>query len=152
MASYQSITIVGNVGGEPEKRMTQGGKAVANFNVAVNEKRGGEDHTEWFRCVAWEKTADVAAQYVHKGDQVMIVGRLQTRKWTDDKGQERSAVEVVVDRLVLLGGRRDSQSDGAAATRPAAGRQTVPNGNAWGQPAGGGAPPTDSGWGDPVPF
>jgi len=151
MASYQSITIVGNVGGEPEKRMTQGGKAVANFNVAVNEKRGGEDHTEWFRCVAWEKTADVAAQYLHKGDQVMIVGRLQTRKWTDDKGQERSAVEVVVDRLVLLGGRRDSQSDGPAANRPAAGRGTAPAGNAWGQPAPSAATPPDPGWGD-IPF
>lgn len=120
MSSYQKIIIEGNLGGDPESRQTQNGKLVASFSVAVNEKRGGTDHTEWFRCVAWEKTGEVARDYLRKGDCVLLEGRLQTRDWTDKDGQTRKSTELVVDRLVLQG-RKDAQAPGAPPqSRPAA--------------------------------
>jgi single-strand DNA-binding protein len=109
--SYQVVIIQGNVGAAPERRMTSTGKAVANFSVAVNEgKRGTEEaHTEWFRCVAWERTADVAVQYLQKGHQVLLQGRLQTRSWKDQQGMDRQTTELVVDRLTLLSNSQPQQ-------------------------------------------
>jgi len=104
--------LLGNVGRNPEIRYTQGGSAVANFSVATGERRkvGGEwqDHTEWHACTAWGKLAETCSNYLTKGKQVYIEGRLQTRKWEKD-GVTRYQTEIVVDQLVLLGGSGEKQ-------------------------------------------
>jgi single-strand DNA-binding protein len=103
------VTLLGNVGKNPEIRYTQSGTAVANFSLAVGERRkvGNEwkDHTEWFSIVAWSKLAETCSNYLSKGKQVYIEGRLQTRKWDDRDGNTRYSTEIVADQLVLLGGK-----------------------------------------------
>ena len=111
------VQIIGNLGRDPEMRYTQGGQAVTNFTVAVNRNRRDQDgnaseDTEWFRVVAFDKLGEIADQYLRKGGQVYVEGRLQGRKYTDREGVERTAVEVVAGDLVLLGGRR---AEGEAA-------------------------------------
>ena len=101
------IIIAGNVGKDADLRYTQSGKAVANFSVAVNEtfKNGNgekEQRVEWFRCVAWQRLAEVAGEYVTKGRPVLVEGRLQTRTWTDRDEIERTTFEVVIRSLHLL--------------------------------------------------
>lgn len=99
--------LLGNVGREPEIRYTQSGAAVANFSVATGERRkvGGEwqDHTEWHNIVAWGKLAETCSNYLSKGKQVYIEGRIQTRKWDDKDGNTKYSTEIVADQLVLLG-------------------------------------------------
>ena len=115
------VQIIGNLGRDPEMRYTQGGQAVTNFTVAVNRTRRDQDgnaseDTEWFRVVAFDKLGEIADQYLRKGGQVYVEGRLQSRKYTDREGVERTAVEVVAGDLVLLGGRR--AEEGAAPGSP----------------------------------
>lgn len=113
--SYSKTIIEGRVGKEPETRYAANGKAICNFSVAVSEKRGGEEETTWFRVVTFEKTAEIAQQYVRKGGSVLIEGRMKSRQWDDKEGNKRESWELVCDRLVLLGGRQD----GASAPQPA---------------------------------
>lgn len=113
--SYCKIIIQGNVGQEPEMRYTPDGKPVANFSIAVSEKRKGEEQTTWFRCTAFDKTAEIVSQYVAKGNPVLVDGRISSRKFTDKQGAERESWEVTVDRLTLLGGKPKE----AQETRPA---------------------------------
>jgi single-strand DNA-binding protein len=103
--SYCKIIIQGNVGQDPDMRYTADGKPVANFSIAVSEKRGGDETTTWFRCTAFGKTAEIVSQYLHKGDSALIDGRIASRKFTDKAGAERESWEVTVDRLTLLGGK-----------------------------------------------
>lgn len=105
--SFQSVTILGNVGKEPEIRQLNSGDNVANFSIAVSEKRKGEDNTVWFRCTAFGKTAGVVESYVHKGSKVLVQGRIQTREYEKD-GAKVQAWEVVVDRLSLESPKADS--------------------------------------------
>lgn len=116
---------LGNLGRPAELRYTKDGAAVASFSVACTESWKGQDgaaqeRTEWVKCVYWGKAAEAVAEYLTKGKQVYVEGRLQTRKWTDKDGNERYTTEVRVDRLQLLGGghRRDAEGreDPAAAT------------------------------------
>ena len=108
MASFNRALLIGNVGGEPEIRYTAAGKAVANFSLATSEKvlnkETGErvEKTEWHNIVLWDKQAETAAEYVKKGSLLHIEGRLQTRKWTDKAGVERSITEIVAERFQLL--------------------------------------------------
>ncbi len=110
------VILIGRSGGDATLKFTQAGKPVANFSLAVNESfktRDGErkDHVEWFNCVCWGKLAEVAGQYVTKGKQVFLEGRLQSRKYDDRKGNPREAIEVVVTHLRLLssnGNKNDS--------------------------------------------
>ncbi len=118
------VQIIGHVGRDPETRSTASGQAVTNFTVAVNRTRRGpdgtaSDDTEWFRVVAWEKLAEIAGEYLRKGGQVYVEGRLQSRRYTDREGVEHTAVEVVASDLVLLGGRGDEASQGAPARQQA---------------------------------
>jgi single-strand DNA-binding protein len=103
------VILLGNVGKDPEIRYTQSETAVANFSLAVGERRkvGGEwqDHTEWVNIVAWSKLAETCSNYLSKGKQVYIEGRLQTRKWDDRDGNTRYSTEIVADQLVLLGAK-----------------------------------------------
>ncbi len=105
-----NIAIVsGNLGRDPEVRFTQSGRAVANFSVATNESWIGQDgnrqeRTEWHNIVVWGKQAESCGQYLAKGRQVLVHGRIQTRKWTDQNGQDRYTTEIVAQRVQFLGG------------------------------------------------
>lgn len=106
MAGVNKVIIVGNLGRDPEVRFTQGGAAVCNLSVAVGErvKKGEtwEDHTEWFRVVVFGKTAENAGQYLQKGRQVYVEGKLRQREYEKD-GQKQRSTEVVADVLQWLG-------------------------------------------------
>ncbi len=139
MGSVNKVILVGNLGRDAELRYTPGGAAVANFSIATTEtwtdKNSGErrDQTEWHRVVLWGKPAETLNDYLKKGRQIYVEGRLQTRQWDDRDGNKRSTTEVRSDRIVLLGGRRDDAAGGrrgsyeeqvsspAPATEPAGG-------------------------------
>ena len=111
MAGVNKGIIVGNLGNDPEMRTMPNGEAVANISVATSEswtdKNTGEkkEVTEWHRIVIYRKLAEIAAQYLRKGSQVYIEGRLKTRKWQDNNGQDRYSTEIQCDNLQMLGGR-----------------------------------------------
>lgn len=111
------VMIIGRLGRDPEMRYTPSHRAVTNFNVAVGrswKSADGERHseTEWFNVVAWGGLAEICHQYLSKGQQVYIEGRLQTRKWEDDEGQPRSTVEIVAKEMIMLG--KNKKNDGSA--------------------------------------
>lgn len=127
MASVNKVILIGNLGSDPEVRYTQGGSAVANFNIATNEswtnKDGKrEERTEWHRIVVWGKQAELCGEYLSKGRTVYIEGRLQTREWNDKDGNRRFTTEVVAVRTQFLGGRGEGAGQGAPseAAAPAA--------------------------------
>jgi single-strand DNA-binding protein len=110
MASVNKVILVGNLGRDPEVRYMPSGDAMANLNLATTDTwkdKSGEkqEKTEWHRVVMFGKTAEIAGEYLKKGSQVYIEGRLQTRKWTDKEGQERYTTEIVADRMQMLGSR-----------------------------------------------
>ncbi|MCX8044354.1 MAG: single-stranded DNA-binding protein [Desulfobacterota bacterium] len=108
--SVNKVILIGRLGRDPEIRYTPSGTAVANFSVATSFKpKEGEEKTEWHRCVAFGRTAEVCGQYLHKGSQVYVEGRLQTRDWEDKDGNKRSTTEVLIERMQMLGskGERD---------------------------------------------
>ena len=99
--SYQITIIEGNLGSDPENRRTAQGKQVTSFSVAVNEGSGQDQHTEWFNCVCFEKTAELAGN-LHKGERILLQGRLRTSTWKDPQGVEHRKTELRVDRLTFL--------------------------------------------------
>jgi single-strand DNA-binding protein len=108
MSGVNKVILVGNLGSDPTTRYTQSGTAVANFNIATTERfnnKSGEreERTEWHRIVAWGKLAEICQQYLKKGKQVYIEGRLQTRSWEDQQGNKRYTTEVVARDMVMLG-------------------------------------------------
>src|SRR3954453_22318431 len=110
MASVNKGILIGNLGRDPEVRYMPSGDAVANITIATTETwkdEGGEkqEQTEWHRVAMFGKTAEIAGEYLKKGSQVYIEGRLQTRKWTDKEGQERYTTEIRADRMQMLGSR-----------------------------------------------
>jgi single-strand DNA-binding protein len=119
MAGINKVILIGNLGRDPEIRYTaQGGTAVANFTLATSESfttREGkrEDRTEWHRIVVWGKTAELCTQYLAKGRQVYIEGRIQTREWEDKDGQKRRTTEVVAQTVQFLGGPKGSGGSGS---------------------------------------
>ena len=130
--------IIGNLGNDPEMRYTQNGNQVANFSVATTERWRGQDgqmqeQTEWHRCVAFGKLAEICGQYLTKGSRVYIEGKLQTRKWQDQSGQDRYTTEIVAREMKMLGDKRE-QGGGDSPTRYAG----APSGRG---PDAGGRPP-----------
>lgn len=114
MASLNKVTLIGNLGADPEVRYLDGGAVVAQFNVATTEKytnRTGEkvEQTEWFRVELWNEQAKVAEQYLKKGNPVYIEGRLRTELWTDKEGKERFSLRVRATTMQLLGSPNDRQ-------------------------------------------
>ena len=110
MASVNKVILIGNVGRDPETRYMPSGDAMVNLSLATTDQwkdKNGEkqEKTEWHRIVIFGKTAEIAGQYLRKGSQIYIEGRLQTRKWTDKEGQERYTTEIVADRMQMLGSR-----------------------------------------------
>ncbi len=108
MPNYCQITIAGHVGRDPETRYSTDGKAVSNFSVAYSYRTKGEKATTWFRVAAFDKTADVVSQYVKKGTPVLVSGEMRSREYTDKDGNKRESWEIACNRLVLLGGKSDS--------------------------------------------
>jgi len=110
------VILVGRLGRDPEIRYTQNGQAVANFTLATNEvwrDRDGErqERTEWHRIVAWGKQAEFCGNYLGKGRQVFVEGRIQSREWEDREGEKRRTTEIVAQTIQAIGGRRDSDGD-----------------------------------------
>ena len=111
MGSVNKVILVGNLGKDAEVRYTTGGSAVATISVATtevwNDKSSGErqEKTEWHRVVIWGKTAENLKDYLTKGKQIYVEGKLQTRKWQDRDGNDKYTTEIRSDRIVLLGGR-----------------------------------------------
>ncbi|MBB5392280.1 MULTISPECIES: single-stranded DNA-binding protein [unclassified Herbaspirillum] len=112
MASVNKVIIVGNLGRDPETRYMPNGEAVTNIAVATTEswkdKNSGEkkELTEWHRITFYRKLAEIAGQYLKKGSQIYVEGRLQTRKWQDKEGVERYTTEIIADTMQMLGSRQ----------------------------------------------
>ena len=125
MAGVNKVIIVGNLGNDPEIRTMPNGEAVANITVATseswNDKNTGErrEVTEWHRIVFYRRQAEVAGEYLRTGSKVYVEGRLKTRKWQDQNGQDRYTTEIQGDVLQMLDSRSDRQSGGyAPAAQP----------------------------------
>jgi single-strand DNA-binding protein len=105
------VILVGNLGADPETRYTASGAAVTNVSLATTDswrdKQSGErqERTEWHRVVFFSRLAEIAGEYLRKGSQVYVEGRLQTRKWQDQNGQDRYTTEIVANEMQMLGGR-----------------------------------------------
>jgi single-strand DNA-binding protein len=118
MASVNKVIIVGNLGRDPETRYMPNGEAVTNIAVATTEswkdKNTGEkkELTEWHRITFYRKLAEIAGQYLKKGSQIYVEGRLQTRKWQDKEGVERYTTEIIADTMQMLGGRQGAGGGG----------------------------------------
>ncbi len=144
MASVNKAIIVGNLGADPEQRYTQNNTPVTTFRVATTDqwtdKQSGQkqERTEWHRIVAWGRLAEICGQYLRKGKQVYIEGRLQTRDWEDQQGQKRYTTEIVAQTMQMLG--RPGEAGGYDAGPAGGNRQPAA------QPAAQGG-----GQGDPFP-
>ncbi len=117
------VILVGNLGANPEVRFTQGGTSVANLRIATTERwtdKNGQkqEATEWHRVVLFGRQAEVAQQYLTKGRQVYIEGRIRTRQWQDQQGQKRYSTEIVGTNMQLLGGRSEGAREDMGATVP----------------------------------
>ena len=110
MASVNKVILVGNLGKDPEVRYMPSGDAITNITMATTDSwkdKNGEkqEKTEWHRVAFFGKLAEIAGEYLKKGSQVYVEGRLQTRKWQDKEGQDRYTTEIVADRMQMLGSR-----------------------------------------------
>jgi single-strand DNA-binding protein len=111
MGSVNRVFLIGNLGRDAELNYTQGGDAVSTLNMATtevwNDRQGNkQEKTEWHRVVLWGKTAESLQEYLVKGKQIWVEGKLQTRQWDDKDGNKRYTTEVRADRVTLLGGGR----------------------------------------------
>ncbi len=120
MASVNKVILIGNLGADPETRYAPSGDAICNLRIATTEtwkdKATGErrEATEWHRVVFFGRLAEIAAQYLRKGSQVYVEGRLQTRKWQDKDGQDRYTTEIRGDEMKMLGSRQGMGGDAPA--------------------------------------
>jgi single-strand DNA-binding protein len=113
--SLNKVMLIGHLGKDPEVRYTASGKAVATFTLATSQQWRDQDgndqeRTEWHRVVAWGRLGEVCGEYLSKGRQAFIEGRIQTRDWEDQDGNKRTTVEIVANDLILLGGGGQSQN------------------------------------------
>lgn len=114
--SLNKVMIIGRLGRDPEMRYTPSGKPVTTFSVATSRAWNTSDgekrvETEWFNVVAWGNLAEICKQYLSKGQQVYIEGRLQTHYWEDSEHKKHSSTEVVANEMIMLGDRREVNSD-----------------------------------------
>ena len=145
MGSVNKVILVGNLGRDAELRYTPGGAAVATLNLATTEvwndkNQQRQEKTEWHRVVLWGKQAESLQEYLTKGKQIYVEGRLQTRQWDDKDGNKRYTTEIKADRITLLGGGggRGGGMDRGASHHPAA--------------SGGEEPPVEPITDDDIPF
>ncbi len=124
MASVNKVTLIGNLGRDPETRYMTSGEAVTNITIATTEswkdKASGEkqEKTEWHRVTFYRRLAEIAAEYLKKGSQVYVEGRLETRKWQDKEGKDRYTTEIIANEMKMLGSRQ-----GAGERMPADDRE-----------------------------
>ena len=138
MASVNKVILVGNLGRDPETRYTTSGDAVTNIRLATTDTwkdKNGEkqERTEWHNIVFYGRQAEIAGEYLKKGRQIYVEGRLQTRKWQDKEGQDRYTTEIIADRMQMLGNREGGGASVAAepperdgGAKPAAGGRRAP--------------------------
>ena len=122
--SVNQVILIGRLGRDPEVRYLPNGEAVANFGLATSENwkdRNGEkqERTEWHNIVMYRKLAEIAGQYLKKGAQVYITGRIQSRKYTGKDGIERTAYEIIAGEMKMLGSKQDGSHSEASDTKPA---------------------------------
>jgi single-strand DNA-binding protein len=145
------VILVGNLGNDPETRYMPSGGAVTNITVATNEswkdKQTGEqkDRTEWHKVAMFNRLAEIAAEYLRKGSQVYIEGKLRTRKWQDRDGNDRYTTEIIADEMQMLGGRGGGGGGNYGSGGGSGGGSKAPSGG------GQSAPPTDD-FDDDIPF
>jgi single-strand DNA-binding protein len=134
------VTLIGNLGSDPEVRSTSGGNRVATFSLATsrswnNPSGERQEKTEWHRCVVWNtntsKLADIVEKYVRKGDKLYVEGRIEYRQWQDKEGQTRYSTEINVRELIMLGGGRgaagaEMEGEGGGRSRAAAAARSKP--------------------------
>jgi single-strand DNA-binding protein len=146
------VILIGNLGADPETRYSAGGSAVTNARLATNEtwrdRQSGEqqERTEWHRVVFFGRLAEIAAEYLRKGSTVYVEGRLQTRKWQGQDGQDRYTTEIVANEMQMLGGR-----GGGGGPMPDEGGGQAPRRRAPASTDTGGSPPPDD-FDDDIPF
>lgn len=149
MSSVNKVTLIGRLGADPEVRYTQGGQPVASLRMATSENwtdREGQrqERTEWHSITVWGKQAELCGQYLAKGRQVYLEGRLQTREYTDREGINRKAVDIVANQIVFLGGRSEGSSGGGWGQ--GGGNQS--GGGSWGQGGSNQSGGNQGGWGN----
>ena len=124
MKSLNKVTLIGNLGQDPEVKYMQSGDAVASFSLATSEswkdKASGEtqERTEWHRCVAWRKLAVIIGQYAKKGQKLYVEGKLQSRKYTDKDGAERQITEIQVNDVILLSAKGEGGDQAPRSGKP----------------------------------
>ena len=161
--SLNKVILVGNLGRDPEVRNTQSGDKVANLNIATSERwrdRDGnnQEKTEWHRVVLFGKIAEVAERYLKKGSKVLIEGKLQTRKWTDQTGQEKYTTEIVVSgfggNMTMLDGRGEGGGMGGGDSfgGGSSGGGSFGGGDSFGGGGGGGGSYGSADLDDEIPF
>lgn len=131
MAGINKVILVGNLGRDPEVRYTPSGTAVANFTLATTETwtdRDGQkqSHTEWHRIVAWRRLGEICGEYLSKGKQVYIEGRIRTREWEDQDGNKRKTTEIEAQTMQMLGSR--AQDEPSVHTNSGRGTESGPTG------------------------
>lgn len=147
------VILIGNLGQDPETRYTQSGAAVTNFSMATSEswkdKQSGdhEERTEWHRCVAFGRVAEVCGEYLRRGSKVYVEGQLRTRKWQDQAGVDRYTTEIVVREMQMLGDR-----GGADNSQHASGGHSQRQGQNQSEPSYRGGPPQSDDYDDDIPF
>ena len=154
MGSVNKVILVGNLGRDAELRYTPGGAAVATINMATTEvwnDKGGQrqEKTEWHRVVLWGKSAESLTEYLTKGKQIYVEGRLQTRQWDDKDGNKRYTTEIRGDRIVLLGGGGGGRSGGGMSRGGGGSSEETVGGHGGGAPAPDGPEPITD---DDIPF
>ncbi len=127
MASLCKVLLIGNLGKDPETRYMSNGDAVTNITLATTDTwkdKNGEkqEKTEWVNVVFYKKLAEIVTEYLRKGSQVYVEGRLETRKWTDKNGIERYTTQVIANEMKMLGGKKDSaESNDSGSSKSSAG-------------------------------
>ena len=148
MGSVNKVILLGNLGRDAELRYTPGGAAVATLNLATTEvwnDKGGQrqEKTEWHRVILWGKQAETLQEYLTKGKQIYVEGRLQTRQWDDKDGNKRYTTEIKADRVTLLGGGGGGRGSGGTERSDRGGQASH---------GGGDEPPVDPITDDDIPF
>ncbi len=150
------VILIGNVGQDPDTRYMPSGAAVTNLRIATNEswkdKQTGEqkEKTEWHSVAMFGRLAEIAAEYLRKGSQVYVEGRLQTRKWQDQQGNDRYTTEIVANEMQMLGGRGGAPGGGSMRDSGGPPPSAPPHGGQGGQGSGGSSGGGD--FDDEIPF
>jgi single-strand DNA-binding protein len=152
------VILVGNLGADPDTRYMPSGKAVCNIRIATSEtwkdRQSGDpqERTEWHSVVMYDKLGEIAAEYLRKGSQVYIEGKLRTRKWQDKEGRDRYTTEIIADQMQMLGGRSGSGGGGGGGGGEYRPRPAASEGRPSSESRSAPPPADDGGFDDDIPF